>query len=201
MKALIQYFTRPAALAAVGLAVLLGSAGCASVPRVGVTSDFDHSVNFRNYKTWAWYPEQPTDAEGGPAKGYNSFFDQRMRRSVEAEMVRKGFTKADKNPDVYVAYAARVEDKQRTNPAMMGPYGWNPYWGFGWNRGMYQQPVIEYKAGNIIIDLIDAKRKELVWRGYGQASVDGQNISEVEVNRIVSGVLEAYPPTDNTARR
>jgi hypothetical protein len=126
-----------------------------------------------------------------------------MRRSVEAEMVRKGLTKADKSPDVYVAYAARVEDKQRTNPAVMNPYGWNPYWGWGWgwNRGMYQQPVLEYKAGNIIIDIIDAKRKELVWRGYGEAAIDKKTLSEVEVDRIVNGVLEAYPPTDNTARR
>ncbi|UYZ58014.1 DUF4136 domain-containing protein [Hymenobacter latericus] len=202
MKSITQLFTRPVALAAVGLALLLGSAGCASIPRVGVTSDFDHAVNFRNYKTWAWYPQQPADAEGGPAQGYNSFFDKRMRRSVEAEMVRKGMTKVEKNPDVFVAYSARVEDKQRTNTAVpYGPYGWYPYWGYGWNRGLYQQPVVEYKAGNVIIDIVDAKRKELVWRGYGQSQVDEQNLSDEEVNRIVTGVLGTYPPTDNTARR
>ncbi|GAB3829764.1 DUF4136 domain-containing protein [Hymenobacter jeollabukensis] len=200
MQRFPHLFSRPLALAAIGLALLLGSAGCATVPRVGVTSDFDHAVNFRAYKTWAWYPEQPADAEGGPAKGYNSFFDQRMRRSVEAEMVRKGLTKADKNPDVYVAYSARVEDKQRAaNPGYYGPYGY-PYWGY-YGLGRSYQTVQDYKAGNVIIDIVDAKRKELVWRGYGQSQVDQQTLSEQEVNRLVTGVLGDFPPTDNTARR
>ncbi|GAB2962877.1 DUF4136 domain-containing protein [Hymenobacter coalescens] len=198
MQRFTRLFSRPLALAAVGLSLLLGTAGCASVSRVGVSSDFDHAVNFRAYKTWAWYPEQPSDAEGGPAKGYNSFFDQRMRRSVEAELTRKGLTKADKNPDVYVAYSARVEDKQRTSPNYYGAYGYPFWYGYGM-RTPYQ--VQDYKAGNVIIDFVDAKRKELVWRGYGQAAVDNQTISEPEVHRIVTGVLEAYPPTDNTARR
>jgi hypothetical protein len=199
MKRFTQLFSRPLALASLGLTLILGAAGCASVPRVGVSSDFDHAVNFRSYKTWAWYPAQPTDAEGGPAKGYNSFFDQRMRRSVEAELVRKGLTKADKNPDVYIAYSARVEDKQRTSPNMYGPYGY-PYWyGSYWNRPY--QTVQDYKAGNVIIDIIDAKRKELVWRGYGQSQVDEQSLSETDVNRLVTGVLGTYPPSDDTARR
>ncbi|QHJ08099.1 DUF4136 domain-containing protein [Hymenobacter busanensis] len=199
MNAFTQFFARPAALAAVGLSLLLGAAGCASVPRVGVTSDFDHATNFRAYKTWSWYPEQPTDAEGGPAKGYNSFFDKRMRVAVEAEMVRKGFTKVERNPDVFVAYSARVENKQQTNPAPYGPYGYPFWYGYGAFNRPYQ--VTDYKAGNIIIDIVDAKRKELVWRGYGQSQVDNQNISEAEVNRIVAGVLGDYPPSDNTARR
>ncbi|OON68344.1 DUF4136 domain-containing protein [Hymenobacter sp. CRA2] len=200
MNLLTRFFSRPVALVAIGLTTLLGAAGCASVPRVGVTTDFDHAVNFRNYKTWAWYPEQPTDAEGGPAKGYNSFFDKRMRTSLEAEMVRKGLTKVEKNPDVYLAYSARVEDKQQANTNYYGPYGYPFWYGYGsaWNR---PYTVTNYKAGNVIIDIVDAKRKELVWRGYGQAAVNNQTITEPEVNRIVSGVLEAYPPTDNTARR
>lgn len=200
MQRFAHFFARPVALAAVGLSLLLGAAGCASVPRVGVSSDFDHAVNFRAYKTWAWYPEQPADSEGGPAKGYNSFFDQRMRRSVEAEMTRKGMTKVTANPDVFVAYSARVEDKQRTSTPYYGPYGY-PYWYggyYGLGRTPYQQ---DYKAGNVIIDIVDAKRKELVWRGYGQSQVDQQTLTEPEVDRLVSGVLGNYPPSDNTARR
>jgi Domain of unknown function (DUF4136) len=198
MKRFTRLFSRPLALAALGLSLLLGATGCATAPRVGVSSDFDHAVNFRAYKTWAWYPEQPTDAEGGPAKGYNSFFDQRMRRSLEAELTRKGLTQTSNNPDVYIAYSARVEDKQRTATPGYGPYG-SPYWyGYGWNRP-YQ--VMDYKAGNVIIDIVDAKRKELVWRGYGQSQVDQQTLSEPEVNRLVTGVLGNFPPNDNTARR
>ncbi|TGE27477.1 DUF4136 domain-containing protein [Hymenobacter metallicola] len=200
MNRISRFFTRPVAMAAVGLSLLLGATSCATSSRVGVTSDFDHSVNFRTFKTWAWYPQQPQDSEGGPAQGYQSFLDKRLRTAVESEMVKKGLTRVDKNPDVYVAYSAKVEDKQRANNTY-SPWGY-PYYGYyGYGRGFYQQPVTDYKAGTVIIDLVDAKRKQLAWRGFGEAQIDQQTISEQEAYRIVGSVLSTYPPTDNQAQR
>jgi hypothetical protein len=202
MKRFTRFFARPAALTAVGLSLLLGVTSCATSSRVGVTSDFDHSINFRTYKTWAWYPQQMKDVEGGPAKGYESFLDKRLRTAVEAEMGRKGLTQVDKNPDVYVAYSAKVEDKQRVNNAAYSPFGYPYYgygYGYGYGRGM--NSVSDYKAGTVIIDFVDANRKELAWRGMGQAQIEDQTISEQEVYRIVGSVLGSYPPGENQARR
>ena len=168
---------------------------------MGVTNDFDHSVNFRAYKTWAWYPQQPGDAESGPAKGYESFLDKRIRNAVAAEMTRKGLTEVDKAPDIYVAYSARVEDKQQVSPGFNGlgyPYGYG-YGGFG-GFGRNAMPVTQYKAGTVVIDVIDARRKELAWRGTGQAQVNQNTIDEVESNRIVNGILSTYPPGSNAQR-
>ncbi|WP_022825176.1 DUF4136 domain-containing protein [Hymenobacter norwichensis] len=199
MKFITRLFARPAALVAIGFSLLLGVTGCATSSRVGVTSDFDHSVNFRAYKTWAWYPQQTVDAEGGPARGYESFLDQRLQAAVERELSTKGLTRVDKNPDLFVAYSAKVEEKQQVSPYYNG-LGY-PYYGYGYyGRGAYT-PVTQYKAGTVIIDLVDAKRKELAWRGSGQAQVDNQSISEEEVHRIVNGILGTYPPTDTNARR
>lgn len=200
MNRITRFLARPAAMVAVGVSLLLGTGSCATSGRVGVTSDFDHSVNFRSFKTWAWYPDQANDTEGGPARDYQSFLDKRIRTAVEAEMVKKGLTRVDKNPDVYVAYSAKVEDKQRSNVGAYGPYGY-PY-GYGYyGRTFGQQPIVDYKAGTVIIDLVDARRKQFAWRGLGQAQVDDQTISETEVYRIVGSVLSNYPPTDNNARR
>ena len=200
MNRITRYLARPAALAATGLFLLLGPSGCTTAARVGVTNDFDHAVNFRAFKTWAWYPQQPKDAEGGPAKGYESFLDKRMRAAVSAEMTAKGLTEVAVNaaPDIYVAYSARVEDKQQVSPYYNGmgyPYGY----GFGGYRGY--SPVTQYKAGTVVIDIVDARRKELAWRGTGQAQVNQNTIDEVETHRIVSGILSTYPPQDNNARR
>jgi len=198
MNSLTRFFARPAFMLATGVALLFGMSGCASSSRVGVTADFDHAVNFRSFKTWAWYPEQPTDTEGG--QGYESFLDKRIRAAVEREMTAKGLTKTDKAPDVYVAYSAKVEDKQRSNVGAFGPYGY-PFWYGGYYGRGFNQPVTDYKAGTVIIDIIDARRKQLAWRGLGEAQVDQQTISEPEVIRIVGSVLGNYPPTDNQARR
>ena len=202
MNRITRYLARPAALTAMGLLLLLGPSGCTTAARVGVTNDFDHAVNFRAFKTWAWYPQQPKDAEGGPAKGYESFLDKRMRAAVTTEMTTKGLTEVAVNasPDIYVAYSARVEDKQQISPGYGGmgyPYGY----GYGGYYGRGYSPVTQYKAGTVVIDIVDARRKELAWRGTGQAQVNQNTIDEAETHRIVNGILSTYPPQDNNARR
>ncbi|RSK37349.1 DUF4136 domain-containing protein [Hymenobacter metallilatus] len=201
MNRISRFLTRPVAFSLLSLGVLLGASSCASTSRVGVTADFDHSVNFRTYKTWAWYPTQPVDTEGGPAKGYESFLDKRIRTAVEQQLAQKGLTYSEKNPDVYVAYSARVEDKQRATGSPYGPFGYPYGYSYGWyNRG-FNQGVVDYKAGTVILDFVDVKRKELAWRGQGQAQVDQQTISEAEVQRIVTSILGNYPPGAEQAQR
>ena len=199
MNRITRFLGHPVAMVAASLVLLLGPSGCTTASRVGVTNDFDHAVNFRAFKTWSWYPQQPKDAEGGPAKGYESFLDKRMRASVASEMNQKGLTEVTTAPDIYVAYSARVEEKQQVSPYYNGlgyPYGY----GYGYyGRGM--QSVSQYKAGTVVIDIIDARRKELAWRGTGQAQVNQNTIDEVETHRIVNGILSTYPPQDNNARR
>lgn len=196
MNRIARFLTRPVALAAVSFGLLLGTSGCATSARVGVSSDFDHSVNFRAYQTWSWYPQQGRDTEGGPARSYESFLDQRIRAAVEREMTAKGLTKVDQAPDVFVAYSAKVENKQRVNNNMMNPYGGWGMGGWGYGRGMGMMPVTEYKAGTVILDIVDAKRKELAWRGIGVAQLDQNTINEAETFRIVNSILGTYPPQD-----
>ena len=123
-----------------------------------------------------------------------------MRASVTTEMNRKGLTEVEKSPDIYVAYSARVEDKQQVSPYYNGlgyPYGY----GYGYYGGRGIPSVSQYKAGTVVIDIIDARRKELAWRGTGQAQVDQNSINEAETVRIVNGILSTYPPQDNNVRR
>lgn len=201
MNSITRLFARPAALALVGFALLFGAASCATSSQVGVSSDFDHSVNFRAYRTWSWYPQQVGDTELGAAPGYESFIDKRMRTAMETELAKKGLTYVEKNPDVYVAYSAKVEDKQSVTPGY-GGFGY-PYYGYGgfggYGRGY--NSVMQYKAGTVVIDFVDAQRKELAWRGTGQAQVDQQSISEQEAYRIVGSILGTYPPQDNAQAR
>jgi hypothetical protein len=197
MNRITRFLARPAALAATGLALTFGLASCATSANVGVSSDFDHAVNFRAYKTWAWYPKQANDTEGGPAKGYESFTDQRIRDAVSKDLTAKGLTETTSAPDVYVAYTVRVENKQQVSGGYpYGGYGY-PYYGYGYGGFPYGGGgSYNYKAGTVIIDIVDARRKELAWRGTGQAQLNQNSISEEETYRIVNSVLGNYPPTD-----
>ena len=200
MNRIPRFLTRSAALTAVFLALVLGTTGCATTSGVGVTSDFDHAVNFHAFHTWAWYPQQSVDTENGPSAGrYESFLDQRIHAAIAADMAKKGLTEVDKAPDVYVAYTTRVENKQQASPYYNG-FGY-PYYGYGYGPYGGYPPVMQYKAGTVIIDIVDARRKELAWRGTGMAQLSQNTISEPEAYRIVDGILGNYPPQDNQARR
>ena len=201
MNRITRFLARPVALAVTGLALAFGLNACTTA-NVASTSDFDHAVNFRAYKTWAWYPKQANDTEGGPAKGYESFTDQRIRDAVTKDLGAKNLTEvaSNENPDVYVAYSVRVENKQQVT----SPYGYGyPYYGYGYGFGGYPYGggAYNYKAGTVIIDIVDAKRKELAWRGTGQAQLDKNTITEEETYRIVNSVLGNYPPTDDRRRQ
>ena len=197
MNRITHFLSRPAALAALGLSLALGLGAC-TTSNVGVSSDFDHAVNFRAYKTWAWYPRQTKDTEGGPARGYESFTDQRIQQAVAKDLAAKGMTQVESQPDVFVAYSVRVENKQQMSGS---PYGYGyPYYGYGYG-GFGGYPYgggsYTYKAGTVIIDIVDARRKELAWRGTGQAQLNNNSISEDETFRIVNSVMANYPPTDD----
>jgi len=203
MNRITRFLARPAALAFMGLALTLGATSCTTA-NVASTSDFDHAVNFRAYKTWAWYPKQANDTEGGPARGYESFTDQRIRDAVTKDLGTKGLTEVASNesPDVYVAYSVRVENQQRA--AGGSPFGYGYPYGYGYGGYGYGYPYsgsYNYKAGTVIIDIVDAKRKELAWRGTGQAQLDKNTITEEETYRIVNSVLGNYPPTDDRRRQ
>ncbi|RZK99126.1 MAG: DUF4136 domain-containing protein [Hymenobacter sp.] len=198
MNHITHLLARPAALVVTSLALAFGLASCATSANVASTSDFDHAVNFRAYKTWAWYPKQTNDTEGGPAKGYESFTDQRIRDAVTKDLTAKGLTETTTSPDVYVAYSVRVENKQQVSGYPYGGgYGY-PYYGYGYGGfgGYPYGGSYNYKAGTVIIDIVDARRKELAWRGTGQAQLNQNSISEEETYRIVNSVLGNYPPTD-----
>jgi len=204
MNRITRFLARPVAMAVTGLALAFGLNACTTA-NVASTSDFDHAVNFRAYKTWAWYPKQANDTEGGPAKGYESFTDQRIRDAVTKDLAAKSLTEvaSNENPDVYVAYSVRVENQQqRTGGSPFGygypyGYGYGGYGGYGYPYG----GTYNYKAGTVIIDIVDAKRKELAWRGTGQAQLDKNTITEEETYRIVNSVLGNYPPTDDRRRQ
>lgn len=71
----------------------------------------------------------------------------------------KGFMKSE-NPDMLISIFTK--EKERVDVYNNAGFGWGPYWGWGW--GGYSN-VTSHTEGSLYIDIIDAKKKELVWQG------------------------------------
>lgn len=161
-----------------------------SCSSVTVQSDFDPEVDFSTFKTFRWYEGQPVP---GDELVMYPLVKNRFIESITEGLTSKGLeliegTDADL---VVVIHAGMKERMQITN---WGSYGWyDPWWG---PYGGYTN-VSYYEQGTVVIDLVDAEKKELVWRGMGTKAVqryDSPAEAREAVDLIVGEILNRYPP-------
>jgi hypothetical protein len=160
----------------------------ASCDTVKVYSDYDKSVDFKQYKTFAFM-------KSGIDKVEISDLDKkRILNAIDQQLQAKGLTKSE-TPDLLVNIFTKSREEISVNQFNAG-YGYG--WGWGWNPYMYggQTYVSSSTEGTLYIDLIDAKKKELIWQGEGTGTLskDMDRKDEI-VNNIVTQILAQYPPT------
>ncbi len=180
--------------------VLLG-VGAAALTLVGcssfnVSSDYDPAVDFSQYGAYAWLPQpNATDTSQGPVN--DGLLRQRIVRAVNAELSAKGMREVANEADasLLVTEHINVEQKLRVNTTNYG-YGYGR-WGY-YGAGYTDTSVDQYEQGTLIIDFIDAKSKQLVWRGMAQSRLREMATPEEREARVraaVSAILEKYPPS------
>jgi hypothetical protein len=156
-----------------------------SCDSVRVAADYDRSADFNTYKTFAFFKD-------GIDKAKISDLDKRrILRAIESELLAKGFSKSE-TPDLLVNIFTKERQEVNVYNQGWGMYGWGWGWGpMGWN----QTNVSNSTRGTLYIDLIDAKKKELVWQGIGQGYLSSRmDRKEERIRQFVTSVLEKYPP-------
>jgi len=173
--------------------IAAGFAGCSSGPKV--IGDYDHGNDFGVYKTWDFIKDAGPDYDG-----YESLFSQYMMEAIAIEMDKRGYVKST-NPDIFLNFNAYVQDKTKVTqtPSMgYGGYGggMGGYYGY---RGGYYDPwggygygtetrVSQYTEGTFNIDIVDAKKMQLVW----EAVVVGK-ITDKDRENLRQVVMEGVP--------
>jgi hypothetical protein len=160
---------------------LLGSAFAQKVE-----TDFDHQANFSQYKTYSWQE----------IKLANSLWDARIKNAVDTQLAAKGWTQVASGGDVAVV-AIKTSQTQRTLQTFYDGFGD----GWGWRRfggggfGDATTTEQDYKVGTLVIDLYDAKTKQLIWRGSAQDTVsDSAAKNEKNLDKGVTKMFKAFPP-------
>jgi hypothetical protein len=148
----------------------------------------DPGVDVSKFKTYAWE---------GKNIAANPFVGQAIINAVDREMAKKGLTKVESNPELtVVAVAATDTDLTMNYPS------WNP----GMNSiatgvvvGTTAWPVTR---GMLVIDLVDPKTKNSVWRGSasdtlkqgptGNAVKDAKGVTKT-IDKAVEKMFKKYP--------
>ena len=134
----------------------------AQKPQIQWNSKYD----FDAVNTFAWQDTPDTSLET-----QNPFMHSLIKNTIEAELAKSSLTEVDANPDVWVNYHASTTTEVQLRTDSYG-YSIGGYGMAGWGYyGMAAGPVssttraVEYTKGTLVVDIWDAKSKELVWRG------------------------------------
>ena len=172
-----------------GLALL-----AAALPAIALaqktTYDFDRSAPFAQFRTY-------TTKVGTPTK--NELVDKRILAAIEGQLAAKGFTRNDAAPDVVVLFHMAFDEQQDISTFSSGPaYGGYGYgWGGGWGATHTDVRVRQIVVGTLAIDMVDAKTKQMAWRGLGTKEIDTNakpEKREENINKAVEKIFRNYPP-------
>lgn len=172
------------------LLVFAGLGGCASGPNI--SSDYDRGADFGAYQTWNFI-----DDAGPDYQGYESLFSQYMFDAIEIEMNKRGYTQSN-NPDLLLNFNAVIQDKTKVTqtPSTMpmgGYYGYRGGYYGAWGGYGYgtETRVSQYTEGTFNIDVIDAKKKQLVWEAVGVGKITDDTRENLH-SKVMAGVPQYF---------
>jgi len=181
------------------LGLIMGTVSCSSMT---AHVDFDRQAAFNTYETYAWAPTKDTSMEDSSAMMHNRVVD-----AIQQKM-DQGLKRVDSNPDLYVTYHTNSRDELRMDTTSMGygyggGWGWDPYYGgrYGWGyggmggmgMGSTTTRVTTYTKGTLVIDIYDAKKKEIIWRGSVEDVVkDDPTKASKQIYQAIDKISEAW---------
>jgi hypothetical protein len=150
-----------------------------------VSIDFDDSYSFAGKSTYAWLERAPERPESGDQ------VDRRVRRSVDTNLADRGFRLVPiEQAELIVAYQASAADQRVYDTYGYGTGRWTGYEDTTTTERVYTE-------GSLTIDIFDADRKELIWRGNAVETIDpGASPDERDelVGKAVSDLFDKFPP-------
>ncbi len=166
-------------------------AGCSTL---SVNYDYDDNFDFVQYKTYMWM-DRPNVAPANAqhALETSDLLDGRIRNSIAGELSARGMSESAENPDFLVVH--HVGAKEKIQVTDWGYSYSNHYWGGYGNR---QIDVYQFTEGTLIIDIVDASSKALVWRGSGTGVVEKARPTpekqQAKLNEVVFKIMKSFPP-------
>ena len=194
-----------------GLVFLLLSS-CAPT---AIFSDYNRSLDFKTYKTFAWLPKTHDPKNDGPFD--NQIVETNIKNLGSGELKSRGY-KVDTNaPDLLIDFYVDVANKvdHVSTPVYGYAYNYNGNFSGAYNNNMYSYrnsyygnnsylntaPVvvgytnqdIPYEEGTLTILIIDRKTNTLIWKGWSVGSVTDESSFEYELPSDMKRLFKEFP--------
>ena len=160
--------------------------GCSTV---SYQYDYDPETNYTDLKTFNWMSVSVQE-------NIHTLNVKRIQKAVNAQLETKGCKMTTDSPDFLISMHVAKEEKMDVR-AWNYSYGGRAMLHGGSYAATTQYDVYQYEEGTFILDFVDAKSMELIWRGIAQGEV--QNYSNPvkrneRIDNVVQKVLSNFPP-------
>jgi hypothetical protein len=146
-----------------------------------VKTDYAHNANFGQYKTYSWEKVQTKDP----------LLVDRIKEAVNGALTAKGWTPVASGGDVSIVAMEITHNQQTLNTFYDG-------FGGGWRWGGFGDATTTtetYKVGSLVVDLFDAKTKNLIWRGSSSDTLSNNaNKNTKNLDKGVQKMFAHFPP-------
>ncbi|MGB2901173.1 MAG: DUF4136 domain-containing protein [Candidatus Acidiferrum sp.] len=151
-----------------------------------VKTDYDRGANFGQYKTYSW----------AQVKTKEALDVDRIKTAVNAALAAKGWTQVDSGGDVSIVAIEITRNQQTLNTfydGFGGGWGWRRFGGGGFGEATTTTET--YKVGTLIVDLFDAKTKQLIWRGTSSDTLSNNSDKNIKnLDKGVDKMFKHFPP-------
>lgn len=167
------------------LPVLMVLVSCNAIGNLKTAAEFDKNANFKSFNDYKFMGEL---SYSDSYDNYSSENKRTFENAIHKELRAKGLQETE-TPDLFVNFF--VVDEHKSESITQTSYREQQYGGMT-HLDTY---IKEYEQGTIIVDLVDAQSKKLVWRGIGTGVITGkQQDMEKTIGEAVKAVLAKYPP-------
>jgi uncharacterized protein DUF4136 len=164
--------------------------GLALLPALGhaqsIQTDYDRSFDFSRLKTYA-YVDVARDPRDPLA--VNPMNERRVRAALDSQLLAHGYTPdSSGKADFLVAYHAAT--RQRVSVQELG-------YGIG-RLGPRRLDVDQYTEGTLVVDVVDAATRQLVWRGSATGTIAPKE-ADAKIRKAVAKLMGQF--RKDTTRR
>jgi len=161
-----------------------------------VKMNYDKVADFSQFKSFAWMTPKSVTGVADPAA-----LDQIVKDAANAQLAIRGFVPATSGtPDFWIGYHAVVEPKVEefmldTRYDSMSDAFYDRVAPYAGPAGQKRTEV--YYEGTLVIDIVNARNKQLVWRSSMEGRVNKNLKPEEKRKRIGKGIeqmLKMFPP-------
>ena len=160
----------------------LSASACSSK---NVSIDADDTYLFAGKNSYAWLETAGERPDSGGET------ERRVRRSVDANLADRGFRLVPfEQAELVLSYRTSAADQRVYDT-----------YGYGTGRWSAEESTTSkervFTEGSLTIDIFDAAKKELLWKGTAVETIDPSASPEARdelVGKAVSDMLDGFPP-------